>query len=373
MMKRYWLGVPVMAVILVALYVYFFPISQTVQVQKSTSATTTKVAMFANGCFWCVEADFEKVPGVISAVSGYADGEGVNPTYEDYGARGFREVVEVTYDPSVVSYEQLVEHTLKHGDPTDGGGSFYDRGFEYSPAIYFENDNELADAKKVLTSVEAKGIFDKPLAIALVQRSVFFSAEEYHQDYYLKNPVRYAYYRKGSGRDAFIEKHWGADTKPTPLVSVQATTSWRNFVKPSIEVLKTKLTPLQFEVTQEDGTESPFANEYDKNTAEGIYVDIVSGEPLYSSKDKFDSGTGWPSFVKPLVAENIVIHEDRSLFFLRSEVRSKRGDSHLGHVFDDGPKDRGGLRYCMNSASLRFIPKDKLAEMGYAEFEAEFK
>lgn len=372
-MKWYWIAGPIVVGILGALYVYFFPISQTVQVQKSSFATTTKTAMFANGCFWCVEADFEKLEGVVSATSGYADGEGLNPTYEDYGARGFREVVEVAYDPNIVSYAQLVEHTLKHGDPTDGGGSFYDRGFEYSPAIYFETPDEESEARKVLTAVENKKIFEKPLAIALVQKSTFFSAEEYHQDYYVKNPVRYAYYRKGSGRDAFIEKHWGTDTKPTPIASAQTATSWRNFVKPSKEELVAKLTPLQYEVTQEDATEPPFKNEYDTNTAEGIYVDVVSGEPLFSSKDKFDSGTGWPSFIKPLVLENIVIHEDRSLFFLRSEVRSKRGDSHLGHVFNDGPKDRGGLRYCMNSASLKFIPKEKLADMGYAEFEAEFK
>ena len=372
-MKWYWIVVPIVVCALGALCIYFFPISQTVQLQNVSSATTTKTAMFANGCFWCVEADFEKLHGVVSATSGYADGKGDNPTYEDYGARGFREVVEVIYDPNIVSYAQLVEHTLKHGDPTDGGGSFYDRGFEYSPAIYFETENERLEAKKVLVLVEEKKIFDKPLAIALVQRGAFFKAEEYHQDYYLKNPIRYAYYRKGSGRDAFIEKYWGADTKPTPMISAQSVTSWRNFVKPVDGVLKATLTSIQYEVTQNNGTESPFTNEYDKNTAEGIYVDVVSGEPLYSSKDKFDSGTGWPSFVKPLVPENIVIHEDRSLFFLRSEVRSKRGDSHLGHVFDDGPKDRGGLRYCMNSASLKFIPKEKLAEMGYAEFESEFK
>lgn len=359
-------------IVLGVAYVAVFPISQTVDMPKLARVPGAKTAMFANGCFWCVEADFEKLAGVLDAVSGYADGEGSNPTYEDYGERGFREVVEVTYDPAVVSYAQLVEYMIKHGDPTDGQGSFYDRGYEYSPGVYFDTEEERVAAQAVVARIDSLEVFSKPLALTVTKRGVFWPAEEYHQDYYKNNPIRYAYYRKGSGRDAFIKKHWGANTH---LSSTQASgdgAMWRNFVKSPDDVLRAKLTPLQYEVTQHEGTEEPFDNAYNSNAAEGIYVDVVSGEPLFSSRDKFDSGTGWPSFVKPLSAETVVLKEDRQLFVVRTEVRSRYGDSHLGHVFNDGPSDRGGLRYCMNSAALRFVPKNQLQAEGYGEFVSLF-
>lgn len=359
-------------IVLGVAYVAVFPISQTVDMPKSARVPGAKTAMFANGCFWCVEADFEKLAGVLDAVSGYADGEGSNPTYEDYGERGFREVVEVTYDPAVVSYAQLVEYMIKHGDPTDGQGSFYDRGYEYSPGVYFDTEEERVAAQAVIARIDSLGVFSKPLALTVTKRGVFWSAEEYHQDYYKNNPIRYAYYRKGSGRDAFIQKHWGVNTLPSSTQASGDGAMWRNFVKPSDDVLRAKLTPLQYEVTQHEGTEEPFDNAYNSNAAEGIYVDVVSGEPLFSSRDKFDSGTGWPSFVKPLSAETVVLKEDRQLFVVRTEVRSRYGDSHLGHVFNDGPSDRGGLRYCMNSAALRFVPKDQLQAEGYGEFVSLF-
>jgi peptide methionine sulfoxide reductase msrA/msrB len=330
-------------------------------------------AVFANGCFWCVEADLEKLAGVSDAVSGYMGGTGTNPTYEDYGARGFREVVEVSYNPSKLSYANLVEHIIKHGDPTDGEGSFYDRGEEYAPAIYYKNDTEKAVAEKVISDINNARVFSKPLALLTLSETAFYPAEEYHQDYYKKNPIRYQYYRNGSGRDAFIEKYWkdkaGEFTFTTlPSSTPQTEAKWLNFKKPAESELRTLLTPLQYQVTQEDGTETPFQNEYDSNKEEGIYVDIVSGEPLFSSKDKYDSGTGWPSFVKPINPDLVVLHEDNSLFSLRTEVRSKYADSHLGHVFDDGPRDLGGKRYCMNSSALRFIPKAEMESKGYGEY-----
>ena len=341
-------------------------------------------AIMGTGCFWCVEHDFAKVEGVLDVVSGYAGGTNENPTYENYNDYGHREVVEVTYDPEVLSYGNIVEHTIKYGDPTDGAGSFYDRGEEYAPVIYYGNEWEKQEAEAVIARINALKVYEKPIDIDVIPDTSFWSAEEYHQDYAEKNTVKYNYYRLRSGRTAFIEKHWGqnagafvASAKPTKsedsnaikkieeTQKVYQSDSWKNFVKPDEATLRAKLTSLQYEVTQENGTESPFKNEYDKNYEEGIYVDIISGEPLYFSKDKYDSGTGWPSFVKPISSEALTLHEDTTLFGKRTEVRSRYADSHLGHVFNDGPKERGGKRYCMNSASLRFIPKDQMEQEGY--------
>lgn len=308
------------------------------------SPSQLKTALFAGGCFWCIESDFEKLTGVASAVSGYAGGEIENPTYKNYSRHGCREAVEVSYDPTVVSYRALVEYLIKHSDPTDADGSFHDRGLQYAPAIYFDSDEEKEIAKKLIDTANAQHIYEKPLAIAVLPRVKFWPAEDYHQDYYKKNPIPYRLYRLGSGRDGFIKKHLGDD------------------------ILRAKLTPLQYKVTQKGGTESPFHNEYNDNHREGIYVDIVSGESLFSSSDKYDSGTGWPSFVKPISNEAVVLYEDRSFFGTRAEVRSRLADSHLGHIFEDGPADRGGKRYCMNSAALRFIPREEMEEKGYGEY-----
>jgi len=341
----------------------------------------TKTALLANGCFWCAENDLEKKNGVIDVVSGYAGGTTEFPTYKNYSAGGHREVVLVTYDANVISFANLVEHTIKHGDPTDSGGSFFDRGQEYAPAIYFEIAEEEKEARRVIGAVDALKVFTLPLPLRVEPRIKFWPAEEYHQDYAKKNPIRYGYYRGGSGRDAFIKTHWGDKAgeftvssipkninmnNTTPVVSI--TKPWLVFVKPTEEKLRATLTPLQYKVTQEDGTEPSFNNIYDKNYAEGIYVDIVSGEPLYLSKDKYDSGTGWPSFVKPISLDVFTLKEDNTFFSKRTEVRSRIADSHIGHVFNDGPTDRGGLRYCMNSAALRFVPKADMEREGYAEY-----
>jgi peptide methionine sulfoxide reductase msrA/msrB len=346
---------------------------------KDTMQRMQKTAVFGNGCFWCVEHDLEEVEGVITVVSGYAGGSTENPTYADYGAAGHREVVLVTYDPSTISYANLVEHIIKHGDPTDASGSFYDRGLEYAPAIYYENEEEKKEAFRVIAGVDALQKFSAPLPLVVLPRVPFWPAEEYHQDYSKKNPLKYGYYRRGSGRTAFIEKTWG-DTLNTFEISGAGSAlpketnsikkpfnamSWDKFEKPTDQELRERLTPLQYDVTQHEGTEPPFRNEYDKNYEEGIYVDIVSGEPLYFSKDKYDSGTGWPSFVRPISDDVLTLKQDRRLFFSRTEVRSRHADSHVGHVFDDGPSDRGGKRYCMNSAAMRFIAKADMEKEGY--------
>jgi peptide methionine sulfoxide reductase msrA/msrB len=333
------------------------PVPEVIVPQENISAVST--AMFANGCFWCVESDLEKVPGVINVTSGYADGTKDHPTYEDYAQYGHREVVEVVYDSSQVSYANLVEHILKHGDPTDAGGSFVDRGPEYAPAIYYATAEEKATAEQVIARLDAQHVYPHKISIPVLQRTTFWPAEEYHQDYWQKNSVKYNYYRSRSGRNDFIAEYWGGDAGKF-TVSNQNT-----YTKPSDAELRKMLTPLQYKVTQEEGTEPPFDNEYNSNHEEGIYVDRVSGEPLFSSRDKYDSGTGWPSFVKPISTDNVVLVEDNTLLAKRTEVRSRLADSHLGHVFDDGPPERGGLRYCMNSASLRFVPRERMGEEGY--------
>jgi peptide methionine sulfoxide reductase msrA/msrB len=315
-----------------------------------------EVATFAGGCFWCVEAPFETFAGVDSVISGYAGGTEKNPTYEQVssGETGYSEAVQVYFDPSVISYVELLDIYWRQFDPTDAGGSFADRGPQYESVIFYHNQRQKELAEESKQKLQESGMYNKPIVTQIKPFTTFYPAEDYHQDFYLKNPIRYNSYKKGSGRSDYIRRLWGEEGKYKQNI-------------PDKNELREKLDQLQYDVTQNNATERPFKNEFWDNKEEGIYVDIVSGEPLFSSTDKYDSGCGWPSFTKPIDPRFLQKKEDDSLGMKRIEVRSEVANSHLGHVFNDGPQP-SGLRYCINSASLRFIPKAKMKEEGYGEY-----
>ena len=304
-----------------------------------------QIIYLAGGCFWGLEAYMERIQGVTDAVSGYANGKGDTTNYQLLHATDHAETVKVTYDPNKISLDKLLQYYFRVIDPTSINKQGNDRGRQYRTGIYYQNEQDKAVIEAALKTLQSK--YQEPIQIEVEPLKNYVEAEEYHQDYLKKNPNGYC--------------HIDIKKADEPLIDD------KKYPKPSDAELKQKLTALQYDVTQGKHTERSFSNEYWDNFAPGIYVDITTGEPLFSSKDKFESGCGWPSFTKPIAAEVAEYQRDNSFNMTRIEVLSRSGHAHLGHVFDDGPHDKGGLRYCINSASIKFIPLDEMEKQGYGD------
>ncbi|WP_418935722.1 bifunctional peptide-methionine (S)-S-oxide reductase MsrA/peptide-methionine (R)-S-oxide reductase MsrB [Haemophilus sp.] len=315
--------------------------------QKMTmeSKQEQRIIYLAGGCFWGLEAYMERIQGVTDAVSGYANGKGDTTNYQLLHATDHAETVKVTYDPNKISLDKLLQYYFRVIDPTSINKQGNDRGRQYRTGIYYQNEQDKAVIEAALKTLQSK--YQEPIQIEVEPLKNYVEAEEYHQDYLKKNPNGYC--------------HIDIKKADEPLIDD------KKYPKPSDAELKQKLTALQYDVTQGKHTERSFSNEYWDNFAPGIYVDITTGEPLFSSKDKFESGCGWPSFTKPIAAEVAEYQRDNSFNMTRIEVLSRSGHAHLGHVFDDGPRDKGGLRYCINSASIKFIPLDEMEKQGYGD------
>ncbi|WP_019913166.1 peptide-methionine (S)-S-oxide reductase MsrA [Paenibacillus sp. HW567] len=309
----------------------------------------TELATFAGGCFWCMIKPFDELPGIVSLVSGYTGGHTANPTYEEVGTEttGHVEAVQITFEPELFPYERLLDIYWQLIDPTDKGGQFMDRGYSYRTAIFVHSEEQREKAEASKAALQASKRFKAPIVTEILPAGPFYSAEALHQNYYKTHPLDYKLYLKGSGRDEFLEKHWNGPEDQKRL--------------------RDQLTRLQYEVTQHKATEPPYENAYWNEFREGVYVDVISGDPLFQSADKFDSATGWPSFTAP-VAEGLIRREaDYSGGEVRTALRSRLSGAYLGHLFFDGPEP-AKLHYRVNSAALRFIPEAELVENGLERY-----
>ncbi len=336
------------------------------QPKKDTEsvAINARTIYLAGGCFWGVEAYFERIDGVIDAVSGYANGTTENPSYEDvvYRKTGHAETVKVVYNPDKLSLDDILQYYFRIIDPTSLNKQGNDRGVQYRAGVFTTDPAEHTVVAAALTALQAR--YKRPVVVENTPLVHFYDAEQYHQDYLLKNPNGYCHVDLNLADEPLPGK--AAPTEAAPQ-GVDAT----RFEKPDSKTLQQRLSREQYQVTQNSGTERAFSHRYDELFEPGLYVDIVSGEPLFSSRDKYQSGCGWPSFVQPIAASAVTEKTDTSYNMRRVEIRSAAADSHLGHVFPDGPRDRGGLRYCINGASLNFIPKAQMQEQGYAQWLKE--
>ncbi|MBW7455412.1 peptide-methionine (R)-S-oxide reductase MsrB [Paenibacillus sepulcri] len=316
------------------------------------SQSDLQTIYLAGGCFWGIEAYISRIIGVQDATSGYANGTGENPTYEDVvrGDRGFAETVEVKYDPKRIQLPDLLTDFFKVINPTSVNKQGNDAGINYRSGIYYVNDADASVINAVVAKEQKK--YDKKIVTEVLPLTNYYLAEDYHQDYLEKNPDGYCHV------DLSILDE---PVKVDPSL----------YSRPSDEVLKTKLTDIQYKVAVLEDTETAYSNEYWDTFDPGIYVDVATGEPLFSSRDKYDAGCGWPSFTKPIDPDVVTYDEDTSFNMVRTEARSRVGDIHLGHVFDDGPKETGGKRFCINSASIRFVPLDDMQKEGYGYLQSE--
>jgi peptide methionine sulfoxide reductase msrA/msrB len=319
------------------------------------SQSTLRDIWLAGGCFWGTEAYLARVFGVAKTVVGYANGRTDHPTYHDvcHNDTGHAETVHVRYDPARLGLDTLLRHFYAIIDPTSLNRQGGDTGTQYRTGIYYRDEADLPVIRQV-TEQEATR-HKKPIVTEILPLVHFYDAEEYHQKYLEKHPDGYCHVHFGTLGEDFVTVDPGL------------------YKKPADHELKQFLSPLQYAVTQQSDTERPFSNEFWNSHEAGLYVDIVTGEPLFLSTDKFDSGCGWPSFAEPIEPTVVAYREDHSHGMRRVEVRSRVGDSHLGHLFEDGPRNLGGKRFCINSASLRFIPVTDLVKEGYGRFLPRFR
>ena len=390
-MKKFWkksMGMNIVAAVMILLSGCSAPLQNTGVIVSGTSANNMSeeqkkeqkkmdqeetmmnndnlhTIYLAGGCFWGIEAYMKKLPGVYDTDVGYANGTVENPTYEQvcYNNTGHAETVKVVYDPMSISTEQLLDGFFKVVDPTSVNRQGNDRGSQYRSGIYYTDEADKAIAEAVVARQREK--YTAPIATEILPLDNFYLAEDYPQDYLDKNPGGYCHINLNDA-DTFIEEEGLGMSGFSSLIRPE------DYPVPSDDVLKERLTDIQYQVTQKNDTERPYTNEYAGTFDKGLYVDVVTGEPLFSSEDKFESGCGWPSFSKPIVPEVVTEHTDTSFNMVRTEVRSRAGNTHLGHVFDDGPAETGGLRYCINSASIRFIPYDDLDTEGYGFLKPMF-